>query len=104
MWDPVSYRCTKDASSRPSQSERSLRSVTDVPSAVVKIALSAVVWFLAVAWLDFSGGPQVEPVRMVVTGFFIMFLTLLLLAASTVIDNSRRKSLSAGRRIQSDGK
>ena len=53
-------------------------------------------WFLAAAWLDFSGGPQVEPVRMIVTGFFIMFLTLLLLAASTVIHNSRRKQLKRG--------
>jgi hypothetical protein len=92
MWDPVNYRCTKDASSRPSQSERGLPSLTGVHAAIVKIALSAVVWFLAVAWLDFSGGPQVDPVLMVVTGFFIMFLTLLLLAA----DNPRRKRLKRG--------
>jgi hypothetical protein len=82
MWDPVSYRCTKDASSRPSQSERGLPSLTGVDAAIVKPALSAVVWFLAVAWLDFSGGPQVDLVLTFVSGFFIMFLTLLLLAAS----------------------
>jgi hypothetical protein len=82
MLDPVNYRCTKDASSRPSQSRRSLPSLTGVDAAIVKIPLSAVVWFLAVAWLDFSGGPQVDPVPTVVSGFFIMFLTLLLLAAS----------------------
>jgi hypothetical protein len=96
MWDPANYRCTKDASSRPSQSERGLSSLTGVHAAVVKIVLSAVVWFLAVAWLDFSGGPQVDPVLTVVTGFFIMFLTLLLLAASTVIDNPRLKQLKRG--------
>ena len=75
MWDPVSYRCTKDASSRSSQSERGLPSLG---AAIVKIALSAVAWFLAVAWLDFSGGPQVDSVLTVISGFFIMFLTLLL--------------------------
>lgn len=82
MWVPVICRRTKDASSRPSQSERSLNSVTDVPPAAVKVALSAVVWFLAVTWLDFSGGPEVGLVLTVVTSFFIMLLTLLLLAAS----------------------
>ena len=49
-----------------------------VGAAIVKIALSAVAWFLAVAWLDFSGGPQVDSVLTVISGFFIMFLTLLL--------------------------
>jgi hypothetical protein len=76
-----------DASSRPSRSERGLPPVTGVHPAVVKIALSAVAWFLAVAWLDFSGGPEVDLVLAVVTGFFIMFFTSFLLAASRVIDD-----------------
>jgi hypothetical protein len=79
------------ASPRPSQSERGFSPVTGVHPAVVKIALSAVVWFLAVAWLDFSGGPEVDLVRAVVTGFFIMFFTTFLLAASMVIDDPRWK-------------
>jgi hypothetical protein len=65
--------------------------VTGVHPAVIKIALSAVAWFLAVAWLDFSGGPEVDLVLAVVTGFFIMFFTLFLLAASMVINDPRWK-------------
>jgi hypothetical protein len=84
-----------DASSRPSRSERGLPPVTGVHPAVVKIALSAVAWFLAVAWLDFSGGPEVDLVLAVVTGFFIMFFTSFLLAASMVIDDPRWKQPKA---------
>jgi hypothetical protein len=49
-----------------------------VGAAIVKIALSAVAWFLAVAWHDLSRGPQEDSVLTVISGFFIMFLTLLL--------------------------
>jgi len=40
------------------------------------------VWLLAVAWFDFSGGPEVDLNLAVVTGFFVTFFTLFLLAAS----------------------
>jgi hypothetical protein len=69
--------------------------ITGVHSAVIKIALSAVVWFLAVAWFDFSGGPEVDLNLAVVTGFFVMFFTLFLLAASMVIDDPRWKQPKA---------
>ena len=57
--------------------------------------MSAVVWFLAVAWFDFSGGPEVDLNLAVVTGFFVMFFTLFLLAASMVIDDPRWKQPKA---------
>jgi hypothetical protein len=57
--------------------------------------MSAVVWFVAVAWFDFSGGPEVDLNLAVVTGFFIMFFTLFLLAASMVIDDPRWKQPKA---------
>jgi hypothetical protein len=69
--------------------EPALLPMTGVHPAVIKIAMSAVVWFLAVAWLDFSGGPEVDLNLAVVTGFFVMFFTLFLLAASMVIDDPR---------------
>jgi hypothetical protein len=69
--------------------------LTGVHPAVIKIALSAVAWFLAVAWLDFSGGPEVDLVLAVVTGFFIMFFTLILLTASMVINDPRWKQPKA---------
>ena len=69
--------------------------MTGVHPAVIKIAMSAVVWFLAVAWFDFSGGPEVDLNLAVVTGFFVMFFTLFLLAASMVIDDPRWKQPKA---------
>ena len=69
--------------------------LTGVHPAVIKIALSAVAWFLAVAWLDFSGGPEVDLVLAVVTGLFIMFFTLFLLTASMVINDPRWKQPKA---------
>jgi hypothetical protein len=44
-----------------------------------------------VAWLDFSGGPEVDLNLAVVTGSFVMFFTLFLMAASMVIDDPRWK-------------
>ena len=70
----------------------SLLKTTGVRLALVKIALSAVAWFLAVAWLDFSGGPHVDLVLAIVTGFFVMFFTLLLVAASMAISDPRWKT------------
>src|SRR6476619_2859176 len=75
--------------------KQALLPVTGVHPAVIKIALSAVAWFLAVAWLDFSGGPEVDLVLAVVTGFFIMFFTLILLTASMVINDPRWKQPKA---------
>ena len=77
--------------SRTLESDLALLPVTGVHPAVIKIAMSAVVWFLAVAWFDFSGGPEVDLNLAVVTGFFVMFFTLFLLAASMVIDDPRWK-------------
>ena len=71
--------------------KRALPTVTSVHPAVIKIALSGAAWFLAVAWLDFSGGPEVDLVLSVVTGFFIMFFTLFLLTATMVINDPRWK-------------
>ena len=70
----------------------SLLKTTGVRLALVKIALSAVAWFLAVAWLDFSGGPHVDLVLAIVTGFFVMFFTLLLVASSMAISDPRWKT------------
>jgi hypothetical protein len=63
--------------------------ITGVHPAVIKVALSAVVWFLAVAWLNFSGGPEVNFTLAIMTGFFVMFFTLLLVAASIAVNDPR---------------
>jgi hypothetical protein len=77
------------------ESEPALLPIAGVHPAVIKIAMSAVVWFLAVAWFDFYGGPEVDLNLAVVTGFFVMFFTLFLLAASMVIDDPRWKQPKA---------
>jgi hypothetical protein len=87
-FDPFDRSGAKDAP-LTLKSEPALLPITGVHPAVIKIAMSAVVWFLAVAWLDFSGGPEVDLTLAVVTGFFVMFFTLFLLATSMVIDDPR---------------
>jgi hypothetical protein len=87
-FDRLDRSGTKSAP-RTLKPEPALLPITGVHPAVIKIAMSAVVWFLAVAWLDFSGGPEVDLNLAVVTGFFVMFFTLFLLAASMVIDDPR---------------
>ena len=73
----------------PVEEQPALAPTTGVHPAVIKVALSAVVWFLAVAWLDFFGGPEVNLSLAVATGFFVMFFTLLLVAASMAVKDPR---------------
>ena len=56
---------------------------------MIKVLLSAVSWFLAVTWLNFASGMEVDFDLAVVTGFFVMFLTLFLLTASLVVNDPR---------------
>ena len=57
---------------------------------VVEVAFSGVVWFVAVVWLNFVGGPQLGLTVVIVVGMFVMLLTLLLLAITMVIDDPQR--------------
>jgi len=56
---------------------------------VVKIAVGAVLWFLAVTWLAFAAKGGVDLDLTVVTLFFAMFFTLFLLLASFSVDDPR---------------
>jgi hypothetical protein len=51
---------------------------------LLKVALSAVAWFLAVIWLRFVGRFEVNLVPAALTGTFVMFFTLFLLTVSTL--------------------
>jgi hypothetical protein len=55
---------------------------TGVHPIVVKIALGATLWFLAVTWLSFAWGPEIDYLLVIVTLFFALFFTLFLLTAS----------------------
>jgi hypothetical protein len=52
----------------------------------VGVAFSGVAWFVAVMWLNFVGRSQLGPAVVIVTGMLVMFLTLVLLAISKVIE------------------
>jgi len=62
---------------------------TGVHPMAIKIGLSGVAWFLAVMWLCFAGETEVDLSLAVVTGFFVMYFTLLLLTASMIVDDPR---------------
>jgi patatin-like phospholipase len=55
---------------------------TAVHPVVGEIAIGAVVLFIAVMWLAFARGPEVDYLLVIVTLFFVMFFTLFLLTAS----------------------
>jgi hypothetical protein len=74
---------------RQSQGLEPAPPTTGVHPVMIKIALSAVAWFLAVTWLNFAGGVQVDLTLAVVMGIFVMFFMLFLLTASMVVDDRR---------------
>jgi hypothetical protein len=57
---------------------------------VVKIAIAAVLWFLAVTWIAFAAKGGVDLDLTVVTLFFAIFFTLFLLLASFSVHDPRR--------------
>ena len=56
---------------------------------VIKIAVGAAVWFVAISWLAFAWGPEIDYLLVIVTLFFAIFLTLFLLTASFSLHDSR---------------
>ncbi len=56
---------------------------------VVKIAIGAVLWFLAVTWLAFADRGEIDFDLAIVTLFFAIFFTLFLLLASFSVDDPR---------------
>jgi hypothetical protein len=88
-------RSNLGGTSNPSLEEHSFLKAPGIYLAHAKIALSGVAWLLAVEWLNFSGGPQLDLVPAIVIGFFVMSFTLLLLAAPTTIGDHRRTTKDA---------
>ena len=56
---------------------------------VIKIAIGAVLWFLAVTWLAFAGSVETDFLLVIVTLFFGFFLGLFLLTASHTVKDPR---------------
>jgi hypothetical protein len=56
---------------------------------IVKIAIGAAVWFLAVTWLAFGWGGDTDFLLAIVILFFVIFFTLFLLTASYSVKDPR---------------
>ena len=55
----------------------------------VETALAAALWFIAVVWVVFAAGPEIDYLPVIVTLFFMMFFTLFLLTASYSVKDPR---------------
>jgi hypothetical protein len=72
-----------------SRAERMQASEVGVHPAAVEIAVAAAIWFLAVTWLAFASGPEIDYLLVIVTLFFVIFFTLFLLTASYSLHDKR---------------
>jgi len=55
----------------------------------VETALAAALWFIAMVWIAFAAGPEIDYLLVIVTLFFMMFFTLFLLLASDSVKDPR---------------
>ena len=62
---------------------------TGVHPVSIEVALGAAIWFLAVTWVGFARGGEVDWDLVVATLFFIGFFALFLLAASYAMRDAR---------------
>ena len=62
---------------------------TSVHPVAIEIALAAALWFIAVTWVSFARGPQVDWDLAVVTLFFVFFFALFLFTASHALKDPR---------------
>ena len=62
---------------------------TEVGVPIAVAALAAALWFIAMVWIAFAAGPEIDYLLVVVTLFFMMFFTLFLLLASDSVKDPR---------------
>jgi len=55
----------------------------------VETAIAAAIWFIALVWVAFAAGPEIDYLLVIVTLFFMMFFTLFLLTASYSVKDPR---------------
>jgi hypothetical protein len=72
-----------------SSAKRMDKSEAGVHPMVAKIAIGATVWFLAVTWLFFAWGRQIDFLIAIVILFFAFFIGLFLLTASYSVRDKR---------------
>jgi len=67
----------------------SLKAQTSVHPVAIEIALAAALWFIAVTWVSFARGAEVDWDLVVVTLFFVFFFALFLFTASYGLKDPR---------------
>ena len=72
----------------PEASSAKRASEAGVHPIVIKTAVAAALWFIAVVWLAFDG-PEISYLLVIVTLFFVMFFVLFLLTASYSVEDPR---------------
>jgi hypothetical protein len=76
-----------DADTGPEPSLR--KAQTGVHRAAIEVALAAALWFIAVTWISFARGMEVDWDLVVVTLFFIFFFALFLFTATYGLKDPR---------------
>lgn len=80
MSNPIHDAVEPDAD--PASRDQADRGSLGIHPIVFKTVIAATVWFLAVAWLAFARGAETDYLLVIVTLFFVIFLTLFLLTAT----------------------
>jgi hypothetical protein len=73
----------------PEASSAEQESETGVHPVAAKVTIGAAVWFLAVTWLSFAWGGEVDFLLAIVILFFAFFIGLFLLTASYSVKDPR---------------
>jgi hypothetical protein len=77
-----------------SSAKRAEASEPGVHPIAVQTAIAAALWFVAVVWLAFAAGPEIDYLLVIVTLFFVMFFVLFMLTASYSLKDPRWPSRS----------
>jgi hypothetical protein len=73
----------------PVTRDRAAPTETGVHPVVAEIAVGAALWFIAMAWLDFARGGEIDYLLGIATLFFVIFFGLFLLTASYTLHDPR---------------
>jgi hypothetical protein len=87
--DPWSNAHAATGAPEASSAERMEESEAGVHPVIVKIAIGAALWFLAVTWLSFGWSGETDFLLAIVIMFFAIFFTLFLLTASYSVKDPR---------------
>ena len=86
-----SFSDSADSQPAPDDGEKPgpRKTQTGVHPAAIGVALAATLWFIAVTWVSFARGTEVDWDLVVVTLFFIFFFGLFLFTATYALKDTR---------------